>query len=198
MPEQETVVPKAQANPYDLLPVPPDQVGHPYWFGTLPTCPQYNVAIGGMMFHRYTDPPVGTEAETGETKRAYGKGSVENLTLRQIEAIKANLKNKVVRFHGNSGRGSIHNSDNAKFFTPLSDDQPLARHVYLVAFDQQTVGLRSLPQGGYPPSVYEMAGGAPLSTPAMRPQPDIAPEVEDLDKPETMRHRPPQLSERRK
>jgi hypothetical protein len=194
MSQDEIAVKAAPANPYDLPPLLPEQVAQPYWVGTLPTCPQYNVAIGGIMFHRYTDPPVSTEAETGETKRAYGKGSVEQLTARQVEAIKVNLKNKVVRFHGNSGRGSVHNSDNARYFVRAPEDQPLARHVYMIAFDPQAMGMRSVPQGGYPPSVYEMAGGAPISAPSVRPQADIAPEIEDLDKPEGMRHRPPQLA----
>jgi hypothetical protein len=162
----------------------------------MPSCPQYNVGVGGMMFHRFTNPPVSTDQDTGETMRAFSKGSVEMLTDAQANSLKSQLLGKVVKRYGN-GRGNIFNTT-SKGYERHASDEPLAMHVYILPMSMDSVAIRER-KDGWPPTVYEMAGGQmKAQTRPSRKTPDIAPEIEDLDKPAHLRHSPPQLQGRGK
>lgn len=185
---------QAAVNPFELPPIPANEQTTGYWMGTLPGCPVFNVTAGGVTFHRYTDPPTGTDPDSMQTQRAWARGGVEYLTKTQVEAIHRNLKDKVVRFIGNRGQGQIHALGNPNF-SRESKDQPLAMFVYMVPLDEKYAMLRSTPGGEYPPSLYHMAGGqAQVAIPKRSTQSaDIAPEIEDLDKPIERQHTPPQM-----
>jgi hypothetical protein len=187
---------KDERNPFDLPEPAPDEKPEPYWLGTLPTLPQYNVGICGVMFHRSTNPVVQTDVDTGETVRSFSKGSVEMLTKGKYKGILDSIKGKCVRFVGKSGKGQIHNVHNP-LFSRFPGDEPLAAHVYLVPLSEEFRFIKESPKGVYPPSVYELAGGKPTAPKVRMPGPDIAPEIEDLDKPESQRHVPPQLAKRK-
>lgn len=184
-----------QANFFDLPAVKPAEETKPYWLGVLPSCPQYNLAAGGVAFQRYTDPPTGTDADSMQTQRAWAKGSVEYLTDSQVALIRGSLKNKAVRFIGNRGQGMILSIDNVKY-TRQPGDQPLAMFVYMVTLDEAAVLMRNIPKGGHPPSMYHQSGGTAAPVIPQRPkspEADIAPEIEDLEKPVEKQHVPPQL-----
>lgn len=181
VPESKGPVKDRPVNPYELPPLPPTKGKKAFWLGTLPTCPQFNCAIGGVMFHRYTNPPVGTDAASMETQRSYGKGSVEMLSEDHARAILESLKTFVVRFHGRSGRGSIMKVTN-KLFNREAEDQPLAMHVYLVPLTQETSVMRTQARGGYPPSVYKVAGGEEEPVVPKWAGYDLHPGIEDLDR----------------
>lgn len=172
-----------QANPYDLPTIPDEEREKPFWLGTLPSCPRWTVGIGGVMFHRFTNPPVGFDSDAAETQRTFQKGNIELLKPSKSKAVLEMLKGKVVRFHGSTGRGSVHNITHP-LYTRLAGDQPLAMHVYMVEFDETAMMLRESPRGGYPNSIYEMAGGQekPVVPVIDKSKPEIAPGIEDLDK----------------
>jgi len=174
---------KPQGNPYDLPVFTEQEERKAYWLGTLPTLPQYNCAIGGIQFHRFTDPPVGTDPDSGATQRAYAKGCVELLTRPQVDHIMASMKDCVVRFHGSSGRGSIHKRS-ARYYTREREDQPIAMHLYMTPLSEATMVLRENPKAEYPPSVYSAAGGVERPRVPVRDPwvPEVAPGIEDLDR----------------
>lgn len=189
-----------EPNFFELPPVNPDAETKPYWVGTLPGCPVYNVSAGGISFPRYTDPPTGTDVDSMQTQRSHSRGDIVYLTEVQVAAVRRNVKDKVVRLIGNRGQGMIHALANPNF-TLEAKDQPLAMFIYMVPLDESAVMLRLQPRGAYPVSMYEMAGGkgkAVLPQRPSGPSPDIAPEIEDLDKPVEKQHTPPQLRGDRK
>jgi hypothetical protein len=185
-------------NPFELPPVPENERPVAYWLGTLPGCPMFNVAAGGIQFHRYTDPPVGYDPDSMATQRSYNKGSVEYLTPTMVSAIHSNIKDKVVRFFGTQGQGQIH-SLGSPTFERSAQDQPLAMFLYMTPLDEASTAMRHSPKGGYPNSLYTMSGGkgAPVMPKAKNLVPDVAPEIEDLDKPEAAQHVPPQLTSKK-
>ncbi len=187
--------PQAAENFFALPPIAPAEESKPYWLGVLPGCPQYNLAAGGVAFQRYTDPPTGTDPDSMQTQRAWAKGGVEYLTDAQVATVRNSLKNKIVRFFGNRGQGMIMSLDNVRF-TRQPGDQPLAMFVYMVAFDDKAVMARVQPKGEWPVSLFEAAGGQGrpvLPKKPAAPVADIAPEIEDLDKPAERQHVPPQM-----
>lgn len=169
-------------NPYDLPAVPVGEDKQPYWLGVLPTAPRWFIAVGGLQFHRYTDPPVGHDVDSGATQRAFMKGSIEQLKPSRVQQILEAVKSKVVRFRGTSGTGDVYDINN-RHYTRQAGDQPLAMHIYLVSYDERASLMRETPRTGYPRSIYEMAGGTekPVVPKACGPQ--VAPGIEDLDKP---------------
>lgn len=170
----------AHKNPYDLPEIPADEQEQPYWLGVLPTAPRWFIAVGGIQFHRFTDPPVGLDIDSGVTQRAFTKGSVEMLRPSKANSILHALKAKVVRFRGTSGSGDVYDINNRNY-TRQASDQPLAMHIYLVSFDEKAGLLRESPRLGYPPSVYEMAGGTEKPVVPKARGPQVAPGIEDLD-----------------
>lgn len=168
-------------NPYDLPEVPVGEGEQPFWLGVLPTAPRWYIAVGGVQFHRYTDPPVGLDVDSGVTQRAFMKGSIELLKPSKVQQIYEALKSKVVRFRGSSGTGDVYDMNNRQY-TRQAGDQPLAMHVYLVSYDERASLLRETPRAGYPRSVYEMAGGTEKPVVPVARGPQVAPGIEDLDK----------------
>lgn len=68
--------------------------------------------------------------------------------------------------------------------------------IYMVPMNEAAAAMRNTPKGGYPKSMYEMAGGQAqpvVPERSKKPVADIAPEIEDLDKPAALQHVPPQL-----
>lgn len=182
-------------NFFALPPVAADEKAEAYWMGTLPSCPFYNVSAGGISFERYTDPPTGSDPDSLQTQRAWSKGDVKYLTQSQVEAVRRNVKDKVVRFVGNRGQGFIFSLGSPQF-SREAHDQPLAMFIYMVPMNEAAAAMRNTPKGGYPKSMYEMAGGQAqpvVPERSKKPVADIAPEIEDLDKPAALQHVPPQL-----
>jgi hypothetical protein len=173
---------QANKNPYDLPEIPKDEQEQPYWLGVLPSAPRWFIAVGGLQFHRFTDPPVGQDVDSGITQRAFSKGAVEMLKPSKAQSIMAAMKAKVVRFRGSTGSGDVYDI-NHRNYTRLPGDQPLAMHLYMVPLSEETSLLRESPRLGYPRSVYEMAGGKEKPVvPARNPKaPQVAPGIEDLD-----------------
>lgn len=190
----------AGPNFFELPPIQATEETKPYWVGTLPGCPRLNVSAGGISFPRYTDPPTGTDPDSMQTQRAWSKGDLVYLTEGQVNAIRESIKNKVVRFVGNRGQGFIYALGNPSFQREHSD-QPLAMFLYMLPADDKAIMQRNMPRGEYPKSMYEAAGGvgkAVLPPRPRGPQADIAPEIEDLEKPAERQHVPPQLSGKKK
>jgi hypothetical protein len=90
------------------------------------------------------------------------------------------MKAKIVRFRGSTGQGDVYDLNN-KNYTRLPSDQPLAMHLYMVSYDEKAGLLRESPRLGYPPSVYEMAGGKDKPVVPVVRGPQVAPGIEDLD-----------------
>lgn len=182
-------------NFFELPPVKENEKTEGYWVGTLPGCPRYNLTAGGVSFPRFSDPPTGTDPDSMQTSRAWARGTIVYLTDAQVDAVRRNIKDKIVRMLGNRGQGMIYAASHP-LFTREVGDQPLAMFLYMVRLDEQMAGIRMSPKGGYPMSMYEQAGGVAKMTLPARPKvsaPDIAPEIEDLDKPIERQHVPPQL-----
>ena len=147
---------------FDLPPLPVEQEGRDYWLGTLPACPQFNLGIGGIMFHRYTDPPIGRDASSGEQKRAYRKGGVEKLTEGKVQGIIAGIKNRVVQWRMKKGKdgvwaraeGYVISQDSKSYFRQRGDE-PLAKYVYIVPVTEAVFPSLMAMDDAYPASVYE-------------------------------------------
>lgn len=182
--DEDTKVIQVEKNPFDLPEIPPEGQFAPYWIGTLPSCPQWNVQVGGVTFHRYTDPPVETDTDSGQTQRAFTRGQVVHLSAAKVQSIKEALKNKVVRFVG-PNRGFLLNRDGNKYLQSRFDE-PLAMHVYLIAHDEKAFMKREDVRGGYPKSLYEMAGGKPRvreEAKSNKPLPEVAAGIDDIESP---------------
>lgn len=194
--KQPVQTPAAQEqNFFELPPIQENEKVDAYWVGTLPGCPRYNYEAGGVSFPRYSDPPTGTDMDSMQTSRAWARGGIVYLTATQVEAVRRNIKDKIVRLVGNRGQGFVYAASHPTFLREPGD-QPLAMFLYMVKLDEATAAMRMQPKGGFPPSMYEMAGGkgkAILPARPAAPQADIAPEIEDLDKPAERQHVPPQL-----
>lgn len=150
---------QAAVNPFDLPEAGKAEIGEEYWIGTLPSCPHRKVAVGGVMFHDFTDPPTSTDRETGVTQRDRMNGCIERLTPAQLTRIYEALKKKVVRWAGKDEEGDkrrvgfIRNT-NLPGFVIRSGDQPLAKHLYLTPVASLT-DPRWNKQ--FPPSIYDTA-----------------------------------------
>lgn len=150
---------------FDLEPLPVEHESKSYWVGTLPSCPQFNVALAGVQFHRYTDPPTGRDADSGETKRAYRKGCVEQLTEAKVQTIMNAMRNKVVQWKlkkdketGQLSRGEegfVMSTDSKQYFRQKFDE-PLAKYVYLLPVTEAVFSQVMSMDDTYPKSCYDV------------------------------------------
>lgn len=103
-----------------------------YWMGTMPDCPRWVVHCAGLDFPRFTEHV--QETNEGETRRIPRNGIVRELSAEQIEAIKQNVSQKVVRKAG--AKEYILNVHDAGYVRS-DQDIPLGMYLYLVPVTQR-------------------------------------------------------------
>lgn len=109
-----------------------------YWLGVLPVSKIEVIHIGGVAFHKKTGVPHRDES-SGVTSYTDSPGQVLELTDAQVDRIKADVLQKVVRRIG--GRWRLLNR-NGKTYRAQGGDESVARYLYMHDLSQT---------GGRPP-----------------------------------------------
>ena len=154
----------AEAKPVRLnMPI---KKAEPYFLGVIDECPYQNLYLGGVTFHRVTNelmPAVRGDEDIlapGPDQR----GDIEMLTPEQIEKVKKAAKSKIMRWYDPprwddvpvegggtrkifKGRGQIFSNaprhPEAPQFTPMPNDEPIGKYVYLMPVNSIGVSLLS-------------------------------------------------------
>ena len=138
-----------------------------YWFGLLPKCPYQWIAVGGITFIKYTNPPIGVDKDTGLSQRQFIKGDYVKLTQSEVRRVMERLSKMVLRWvrrtetKAEDEEGSkrpkamVYKTDNVRYArTP--NDEPLAQHVFFMkvaSIDAEWTRNATF----VPPSVLDMA-----------------------------------------
>lgn len=133
------------------LRVPDDKKVDPFWLGTMPGCPVQNITVAGVSFPLYTGNPRQNESTGALMDPRYG--AEVNLRKDQVEKVLKCLPLMVLRLMGPAGkkRGLIL-WVGSKSYQPQSNDEPLARYVYMA---------RGHRQREFPPSMLKNDTAAP-------------------------------------
>lgn len=139
-----------------------------YWIGILPEFPFQWLAVGGITFIKDTNPPIGTDRDTGISQRRYVKGDVLSLTDKEVALILKKMAKRVLRWirkvdakqEDDAGAkrpsGRVLRTD-IKGYVPSNRDEPIAKYLWMMRKRDIADATWVSDPAARPPTVWDLA-----------------------------------------
>jgi hypothetical protein len=138
-----------------------------YWLGLISKCPFHVLHAGGVAFTKFTNPPIGSDRDTGLSLRKHTKGDILQLSRQDVDRILERVGKKVIRIiyepdpddeknKERLPRAQVLNTDNA-FYNRNAKDVPMAQYAFLIRVDDIKNPLWQHDDKTEPPTLWDMA-----------------------------------------
>jgi len=138
-----------------------------YWLGLLNKCAFHVLHAGGVAFTKFTNPPIGSDKDSGLSLRKHTKGDILQLSKTDVSRILERMGKKVVRIiyepdpedekqKNRLPRAQVLNTDNA-YYKADPKDVPMAKFAYMIRVADIKNPLWQHDHDTEPPSVWDMA-----------------------------------------